>query len=433
LAAETQTEMEKMSMLLRAVEAAPVTVLGESESEAKEPEETPSPVIEPETAVATEDTPMAVTVPAPDAVPEPQNPEPQRKESYLDAARRAANAAVVQKVEKTKREKPKREKTKREKSKSDSLAVAPIVPAAKGPSRIRLALLGCAAPVVIVAVTVLTLNRHSVSAQTANVHGAARVAATMPAKPVLTQSQVQPATAVQPPADVAALPPPPPIRPLSDERPEVQVAAVVPAKPLPENVAPADAKSLREMGLKYLAGNGVPANDGEAARWLLRAAYRGEPNAQYWLGTLYERGRGVPEDPFQARHWYEAAAKKGNRTAMYNLAVADLDGRGVEKNVEEALYWFGKAAELGVVDSQFNLAVLYERGTGVAQSLSEAYKWYAIAAAGGDKEAAARVAGLANQLKPEDLAKARRAAAAFKPAPFDASANAASGPITPSG
>jgi len=224
-----------------------------------------------------------------------------------------------------------------------------------------------------------------------------------------------------------------PLRSLPEEKPPAQVATVSPAKALPQNTAALDAKSERERGLKYLAGDGVSVNDEEAARWLLQAAYHGEPTAAYWLGTLYERGRGVPVDPFQARHWYETAAKKGNRTAMYNLAVANLDGRGAEKNVEQAVQWFGKAAELGMVDSQFNLAVLYERGTGVAQSLTEAYKWYAIAAASGDKEAAARVATLANQLKPEDLAKARSAAAAFKPAPLNASANAAGGPVTPPG
>ena len=150
--------------------------------------------------------------------------------------------------------------------------------------------------------------------------------------------------------------------------------------------ASGDVKAERDLGLKYLAGDGVQANESQAARWLMRAAYRGEPTAEYWLGTLYARGHGVPEDAFQANHWYEAAAQKGNRRAMHSFAVAYFQGWGVEKNYSEAARWFRSAADLGFVDSQFNLAVLYERGAGIQQSLTEAYKWYAIAAQGGDKE-----------------------------------------------
>ena len=91
-------------------------------------------------------------------------------------------------------------------------------------------------------------------------------------------------------------------------------------------------KAERDLGLKYLAGDGVQADENEAARWLMRAAYRGEPTAEYWLGTLYARGHGVPEDAFQANHWYEAAAQKGNRRAMHSFAVAYFQGWGVEKN-----------------------------------------------------------------------------------------------------
>jgi len=118
---------------------------------------------------------------------------------------------------------------------------------------------------------------------------------------------------------------------------------------------------------------------------------------------------------------------------MHSFAVANFQGQGRDKNYPEAARWFQRAAELGFVDSQFNLAVLYERGAGVPQSLSGAYQWYAIAAAQGDKEAALRVAALAKELKPADLAAARAAAASFKPAPLDEAANAANGQTQSSG
>ncbi|HXJ00376.1 MAG TPA: tetratricopeptide repeat protein, partial [Micropepsaceae bacterium] len=184
-----------------------------------------------------------------------------------------------------------------------------------------------------------------------------------------------------------------------------------------------DAMAEMSLGLKYADGDGVPANETEAAFWLQKAAEAGQAVAQYRLGTLYERGRGVPTDAHQALRWYGEAASHGNRRAMHNLAVVYADGTGTEKNFQEAARWFKDAAELGLTDSQFNLAVLYERGLGVKESLAEAYKWYAIAAASGDAESKARLEALTNQITPADRKAADDAAKAYKPRPIDIAAN----------
>jgi localization factor PodJL len=184
-----------------------------------------------------------------------------------------------------------------------------------------------------------------------------------------------------------------------------------------------DSKGQLLLGLKYLSGSGVAANEAEAARWLSRAAQQGEPLAEYRLGTLYERGRGVPADAKQATHWYELAARQGNRKAMHNLAVAFAEGAGEPKDSAQAALWFAKAAHLGLADSQFNLAVLYERGMGVQQSLGDAYKWYLIAAAQGDAESKKRADALATQLRDSDRNAAQQAAAAFKPQEPNPAAN----------
>jgi localization factor PodJL len=175
-----------------------------------------------------------------------------------------------------------------------------------------------------------------------------------------------------------------------------------------------DSKGQLLLGLKYLNGSGVAANEAEAARWLARAAQQGEPLAEYRLGTLYERGRGVPADAKQATHWYELAAKQGNRKAMHNVAVAFAEGSGEPKDPAQAALWFTRAANLGLADSQFNLAVLYERGMGVHQSLVDAYKWYLIAAAQGDAESKKRADALATQLSEGDRNAAQQAATAFR-------------------
>jgi localization factor PodJL len=184
-----------------------------------------------------------------------------------------------------------------------------------------------------------------------------------------------------------------------------------------------DSRAQLLLGLKYLEGDGVAANEAESARWLSRAAQQGEPLAQYRLGTLYERGRGVPASAQQATHWYELAARQGNRKAMHNLAIAFAEGSREPKDEVKAAMWFTRAANLGLADSQFNLAVLYERGMGVKQSLVDAYKWYLIAAAQGDAESKTRAEALSTQIGDADRAAAQQAASGFRPQPLNPSAN----------
>jgi localization factor PodJL len=247
-------------------------------------------------------------------------------------------------------------------------------------------------------------------------------AAAPAAKPAASTPAPTGIAAANPPATqlAAQQSPKPPMQPVTG-RP-------APVAPLDRLTAAANAGNPRAqliVGLKYLDGDGVPANDGEAAKWLGRAAEAGQPVAQYRLGTLYERGRGVPADQAKAVHWYQAAAAQGSRKAMHNLAVAYAEGNGVKKDFTEASRWFLKAAMLGLSDSQFNLAVLYERGMGVPQNLIDAYKWYAIAAAQGDTESKSRIAAIASQLGADARAAAQHAADVFKPGQLDARANVA--------
>jgi len=344
---------------------------------------------------------MTESMPAPAMRSPSMEPAASMSDAYLSQARRAAKDANQGSEQRNKSQ--------------------------KRTNRTRFLIAACIAPVVIIAVAVTVLNRHVVTAMpvASPPEPAAPVEPVAPAAPPPATKVVQAPAPLSPPPQVSVMPP-------TDPTP-AQIGSTVSVEKLTEMATSGDSKSERDLGLKYLAGDGVDMSEGEAARWLMRAAYKGEPTAEYWLGTLYARGRGLPADAFQANHWYEAAAKQGNRRAMHSFAVAYFQGWGVEKNFAEAARWFTSAAELGYVDSQFNLAVLYERGAGVQQSLSEAYKWYAIAARAGDKEADSRVAALATQLAPGDLALAQQAASSFKPSPMNASANAAGGPQSSGG
>jgi TPR repeat protein len=59
----------------------------------------------------------------------------------------------------------------------------------------------------------------------------------------------------------------------------------------------------------------VPQYYRGAAKWHARAAWQGEPNAQYFLGMAYDKGRGVPRDEILAYMWLDLAAGSANERA----------------------------------------------------------------------------------------------------------------------
>lgn len=132
---------------------------------------------------------------------------------------------------------------------------------------------------------------------------------------------------------------------------------------------------LALMLLALTACNEVPPEQD-----LRLQAERGDPNAQYLLGSLYEHGQGVPQSLQEAIKWYRKAAEQGNPEAQFSLALAYMLGQGTPQSYEEAAKWFRKAAEQGNPAAQFNLGVAYAGGTGVPQSSEEARKWFQKAA-----------------------------------------------------
>ncbi len=183
-----------------------------------------------------------------------------------------------------------------------------------------------------------------------------------------------------------------------------------------------DPTAAYEVGLRFAEGKGVPQNLDEAAKWYDRAAQTGIIPAVFRLGTLYEKGMGVKKDADVARRYYLQAAERGNAKAMHNLAVLDADGGGKGPDYKSASTWFRKAADRGVADSQFNLGILYARGIGVEQNLAESFKWFSLAAAQGDADAGHKRDDIAKRLDAQSLAAAKLAIQTFtaEPQPDDA-------------
>lgn len=74
-------------------------------------------------------------------------------------------------------------------------------------------------------------------------------------------------------------------------------------------------RAMYKLAVSYAEGWGARRNYGEAARWFSRAAEFGFVNAQYNLAVLYERGLGVPQSLLDAYKWYALAAAQGDKVS----------------------------------------------------------------------------------------------------------------------
>jgi hypothetical protein len=144
-----------------------------------------------------------------------------------------------------------------------------------------------------------------------------------------------------------------------------------------------DATAQERLGSLFERGRaGAPKIYEEAARWYLKAAEQGHPDAQHKLATLYSAGRGVPQDDAEATKWLRRAAEQGHQTAQNNLGISLRRGTRTPKDEAEAAYWFRKAAEQGFRQCQFYLAEMLAEGSGVPQDDYEAYVWLLVSEPG---------------------------------------------------
>jgi len=126
----------------------------------------------------------------------------------------------------------------------------------------------------------------------------------------------------------------------------------------------------------------------------LRAAEVGDETAMKDLGVMFATGDGVPKDYDEARRWFEKAAAAGNDDSMVHLAVLCANGWSVPRDYAEARRWLEKSADLGNDEALFRLGELYRKGLGVSPDLGEARRYYEKAAAAGNEDAKKALKGL---------------------------------------
>ncbi len=81
------------------------------------------------------------------------------------------------------------------------------------------------------------------------------------------------------------------------------------------------------------------------------------------------------------------AASSGDPKAQFIVASAWLRGRGVKRDFAKAAQWYAKAAAKGLAVAQYRLGTLYERGRGLPHDMAKARHWYEQAARAGNVKA----------------------------------------------
>ena len=141
-----------------------------------------------------------------------------------------------------------------------------------------------------------------------------------------------------------------------------------------------DADAQFHIGSCYSKGAGVKKDDKKAGVWWRKAAEQGHAISQGLLGHAYQEGVGVNKDPLQAVYWYRKSAEQGNVASQMSLALCYMGYADIPKDDAQAFYWWNKAAEQGQAMAQYWEGKCYANGVGVAKDDVKAFGWFKKAA-----------------------------------------------------
>jgi TPR repeat protein len=144
-------------------------------------------------------------------------------------------------------------------------------------------------------------------------------------------------------------------------------------------------------------------------------AERGNADAQVLLGKMYLMGHGVLKNPDAALQWFKAAAAQGNADgeflvgSMYLLPHSDIAA---------GLRWMRLAAEQGNQDAQLLLGKTYIDGLPeLPRDPVQGEMWLRLAAKNNLPFYEAQLAAAEKEMSPEQIAKGKALAAAWKAKP----------------
>ena len=106
-----------------------------------------------------------------------------------------------------------------------------------------------------------------------------------------------------------------------------------------------DPLAQHELGLRFLLGEGVPADTSQAVFWIKKAADQNLTSAKYNYAILLINGIGVQWDPFNAFKLFQSAASDGMVQSQYVVGILYTDNLTVKRDYNLAYYWIKKAAD----------------------------------------------------------------------------------------
>lgn len=133
----------------------------------------------------------------------------------------------------------------------------------------------------------------------------------------------------------------------------------------------AEAELAREFALK--------GDYNSSLQWNLRAASHGSSSAMLALWSIYSNGNGVPANQIEANRWLMKSADAGYGAAMFRLVGNYRDGRdGFEKNSNLAFKYVEQmcTAEGWSTYGRFETAESYLKGIGVGKDVNKAYNMF---------------------------------------------------------
>jgi TPR repeat protein len=153
----------------------------------------------------------------------------------------------------------------------------------------------------------------------------------------------------------------------------------------------------------------------QSAKWFQKAAEAGDSEGMSNLAALYFRGLGVERNAALALDWFAKAAALGDPADQLQVGLIYIEGLAGEPDVENGLLWIRRAANQGYSDAQLRLAAIYTDGAKVPKDAVRAYMWLHRASMMGIEQADGSLQMLAGEMTAEQIAEAKRLAAAWKP------------------
>ena len=142
-------------------------------------------------------------------------------------------------------------------------------------------------------------------------------------------------------------------------------------------------------------------------------AEQGNQDAQLFLGKMYMLGQGVLKDPDQAIKYLKASGEQGNAVAQFFLGAMYLLPH---KNIIEGVKWLRLSAEQGQQDAQLLLGKSYLQGDKeLPRDPVQAEMWLQLAAKNNLEFYQTELLAAEREMSPDQIAKGKALAAAWKP------------------